>query len=133
MDLQPQDLHQRFVPVISYPKGARTEYPCAESSSRIYSPYVFAIGQLIGELPYSVLCAFVYWVLMVWPMGFGQGAAGNNGNGFQFLIILFMELFGVTLGQFIGAISPNIQVCRAVTGSCGMFLISKTSTDRRPL
>ena len=99
-----------------------------ESSSRIYSPYVFAIGQLLGEIPYSILCAFVYWVLMVWPMGFGQGAAGTNGNGFMFLVILFVEFFGskcshslriylraeplipVTFGQFIGAVSPNIQV-----------------------
>ena len=36
-----------------------------EASSRIYSPYVFAIGQLLGEIPYSVLCALIYWVLMV--------------------------------------------------------------------
>lgn len=36
-----------------------------ESSSRIYSPYVFAIGQVIGEIPYSILCGFLYWVLMV--------------------------------------------------------------------
>ncbi|KAF7797165.1 hypothetical protein EIP86_008357 [Pleurotus ostreatoroseus] len=99
-----------------------------ESSSRIYSTYVFAIGQLIGEIPYSLLCAFVYWVLMVWPMHFGQGSAGTNGNGFQLLVTVFMELFGgmylaeflyawkltrftllVSLGQLIGAISPNIQ------------------------
>ncbi len=36
-----------------------------ESSSRIYSPYVFAVGQLIGEIPYNVMCALLYWVLMV--------------------------------------------------------------------
>ena len=36
-----------------------------EASSRIYSPYVFAIGQLLGEIPYSTLCAILYWVLMV--------------------------------------------------------------------
>jgi hypothetical protein len=36
-----------------------------ESSSRIYSPYVFAIGQLIGEIPYSIICGVLYWVLMV--------------------------------------------------------------------
>lgn len=36
-----------------------------ESSSRIYSPYVFALSQLIGEIPYSILCSFGYWVLMV--------------------------------------------------------------------
>lgn len=112
-----------------------------ESSSRIYSPYVFAIGQLLGEIPYSVLCAFVYWVLMVWPMGIGQGAAGTNGNGFMFLVILFVEFFGskcspslrihlyaeplvpVTFGQFIGAISPNIQVSVVV---CYVYCLSLT-------
>jgi ATP-binding cassette subfamily G (WHITE) protein 2 (SNQ2) len=36
-----------------------------EASSRIYSPYVFAIGQLLGEIPYSLVCAIIYWVLMV--------------------------------------------------------------------
>ena len=47
---------------------------------------------------------------MVWPMGFGQGAAGTAGNGFQLLVIIFVELFGITLGQLICAISPTIQV-----------------------
>ncbi|THG96948.1 hypothetical protein EW026_g4983 [Hermanssonia centrifuga] len=93
-----------------------------ESSSRIYSPYVFAIGQLIGEIPYSILCAFVYWLLMVWPMGFGQGAAGNAGNGFQLLVTIFMELFGVSLGQLIGAISPNIQTAALFNPFLGLIL-----------
>ncbi|KAI0673639.1 ABC-2 type transporter-domain-containing protein [Trametes maxima] len=81
-----------------------------EASSRIYSPYVFAIGQLIGETPYSLLCAIVYWVLMVYPMGYGDGTAGVGGTFFQLLAIIFMELFGVSLGQFIGAISPSMQI-----------------------
>ncbi|KDQ63068.1 hypothetical protein JAAARDRAFT_202584 [Jaapia argillacea MUCL 33604] len=81
-----------------------------ESSSRIYSPYVFAIGQLVGEIPYSILCGIVYWALMVYPMGYGQGAAGLPGTGFQLLLIVFLELFGVSLGQLIGALSPSIQV-----------------------
>lgn len=65
-----------------------------ESSSRIYSPFVFAIGQLIGEAPYSILCALVFWALLVWPIGFGHGSAGTAGNGFQLLIIIFVEFFG---------------------------------------
>lgn len=95
----------------------------------MYSPYVFAIGQLIGEIPYSIICGVLYWVLMVciwdlfdrgrvsvknilkvYPMGFGQGSAGLNGTGFQLLVILFMLLFGVTLGQMIAALSPSVQV-----------------------
>lgn len=81
-----------------------------ESSSRIYSTYVFAIAQLLGEVPYSILCAVVYWVLMVYPMGFGKGSAGTGGTFFQLLVIIFMEFFGVSLGQLIGAISPSMQV-----------------------
>jgi ATP-binding cassette subfamily G (WHITE) protein 2 (SNQ2) len=43
-------------------------------------------------------------------MGFGQGTEGLNGTGFQLLVILFMLLFGVTLGQMIAALSPSVQV-----------------------
>ncbi|TRM61565.1 ABC-2 type transporter-domain-containing protein [Schizophyllum amplum] len=81
-----------------------------ESSARIYSPYVFAIGQLLSEIPYSFACGIVYWVLMVYPQKFGQGSAGLDGTGFQLLVVMFMMLFGVSLGQFIASISPNIGV-----------------------
>ena len=81
-----------------------------ESHSRIYSPEVFAVSQLLSEIPYSVLCTVLYWVLMVYPIGFGHGSAGINGTGFQLLILLIMELFGVTLGQLVATISPSVQV-----------------------
>ncbi|TFL02988.1 pleiotropic drug resistance ABC transporter [Pterulicium gracile] len=93
-----------------------------ESSSRIYSPYVFAIGQLLGEIPYSILCAVVYWLLMVWPMGFGQGTFGTAGNGFILLIVIFLELFGVSLGQAIGSITPSIQVAVLFNPVLGVVL-----------
>ncbi|KIJ41874.1 hypothetical protein M422DRAFT_171852 [Sphaerobolus stellatus SS14] len=93
-----------------------------EASSRIYSPYVFAISQLVSEIPYSILCATVYWFLFVWPVGFGHGAEGTNGLGYQFLMCIFLELFGVSLGQLIAAISPSIQVC--VFGPLTMHFLS---------
>ncbi|KAF9225228.1 hypothetical protein BS17DRAFT_778327 [Gyrodon lividus] len=93
-----------------------------ESSSRIYSPYVFAIAQLIGEIPYSILCAVVYWALMVYPMGFGKGAAGINGTGFQLLLTIFMELFGVSIGQLIASISPSIQIAVLFNPFVGVVL-----------
>ncbi|GBE77519.1 ABC-2 type transporter-domain-containing protein [Sparassis latifolia] len=93
-----------------------------ESSSRIYSPYVFAVAQLVGEIPYSILCAILYWVLMVYPMGFGKGAAGTRGTFFQLLVILFMELFGVSLGQLIGALSPSMQIAPLFNPFIGVFL-----------
>ncbi|KAF8079124.1 ABC-2 type transporter-domain-containing protein [Lyophyllum atratum] len=93
-----------------------------ESSSRIYSPYVFAIGQLIGEIPYSIVCGVIYWVLMVYPIGFGQGSAGLNGTAFQLLIIIFMLLFGVSLGQLVAAVSPSVQVAVLFNPFIGLVL-----------
>ncbi|KAJ7897281.1 pleiotropic drug resistance ABC transporter [Mycena olivaceomarginata] len=81
-----------------------------EASSRIYSPYVFAIAQTISEIPGSIVCGTIYWVLMVYPQGFGKGAAGTNGTGFQLLITLIMMLFGLSFGQLLAAISPSVQV-----------------------
>jgi ATP-binding cassette, subfamily G (WHITE), member 2, SNQ2 len=43
-------------------------------------------------------------------MGYGKGSAGTNGTGFQLIIVIFMELFGLTLGQALAALMPTIQV-----------------------
>jgi ATP-binding cassette, subfamily G (WHITE), member 2, SNQ2 len=48
-------------------------------------------------------------------MHFGQGSAGTNGTGFQFLVILITELFAVTLGQLIASITPSIQIASLFT------------------
>ncbi|KAI0006223.1 ABC-2 type transporter-domain-containing protein [Russula compacta] len=93
-----------------------------EASSRIYSPYVFAIGQLLGEIPYSILCALIYWVLMVFPMHFGQGSNGMSGTGFQFLVILNTELYAVSLGQLIASITPSIQIASLFTAPIQIIL-----------
>ncbi|KAH9027669.1 ABC-2 type transporter-domain-containing protein [Lactarius hengduanensis] len=92
-----------------------------ESSSRIYSPYIFAIGQLLGEIPYSVLCAVIYWVLMVYPIHFGQGSAGTNGTGFQFLVILITELFAcVTRIQIASLFTAPVSII--LSNVCGVTI-----------
>lgn len=107
------DYEPKYVFVVYLVMEMLTQSPgifIRESHSRIYSPEVFALSQLVSEVPYSILCAILYWVLMIYPIGFGSGSAGLNGTGFQLLAVLFVEFFGVTLGQLIGAISPSIQV-----------------------
>ncbi|KAF9067342.1 hypothetical protein BDP27DRAFT_1383972 [Rhodocollybia butyracea] len=96
--------------------------PRLNRCSRIYSPYAFAVGQLLGEIPYNVLCGIVYWVLMVYPMHFGQGSAGLDGTGFQLWVIIVMMLFGVSLGQLIAAISPSVQVAVLFNPFIGLVL-----------
>jgi len=95
-----------------------------EYHSRIYSAEAFAIAQLVSEIPYSILCAVLYWVLMVYPIGFGQGASGLNGTGFQLLVLIFVEFFGVTLAQLVGAISPSIQIAVLVNPLVSVILMT---------
>jgi len=76
----------------------------------MYSPYVFAVGQLLAEMPWSIVCALLYWVLNFFPMDFGQGATGKAGSGYYLLMILASETFGVTLGQAIASLFPTIKL-----------------------
>jgi hypothetical protein len=49
-------------------------------------------------------------LLQVFVQGFGQGSAGLGGTGLQLVVIIFVELFGVSLGQLVAAITPSVQV-----------------------
>jgi ATP-binding cassette subfamily G (WHITE) protein 2 (SNQ2) len=40
----------------------------------------------------------------MYMIGYGQGAAGLRDTGFQLLVVIFVELFGVSLGQVLGAL-----------------------------
>ncbi|KAG8903275.1 hypothetical protein FRB99_003542 [Tulasnella sp. 403] len=81
-----------------------------EASSGMYSPIVFACGQLVAEMPWSLVCAIFYWVLMYWPLRLGQGAGGKAGSGYFLLMIIAVEFFGVSMAQAVGALAPSIKV-----------------------
>ena len=76
----------------------------------MYSAEAFAVAQLVSVIPYSILCTVLSWLLLVYPVGLGQGPAGLSGTGLKLLVTLFVELFGVTFARLIGAISPSIQI-----------------------
>lgn len=65
-----------------------------EASSKMYSQPVFAIGQLAAEMPYSILCAVVYFLLYYFPTGMRTESARA---GYAFLMILVAEVYSVTL------------------------------------
>ncbi|KAK4686950.1 ATP-binding cassette, subfamily G (WHITE), member 2, PDR, partial [Tremellales sp. Uapishka_1] len=78
-----------------------------EASSKMYSSTVFALSQLIAEMPYSVLCATAYFVLLYYGVGF-QGASDRA--VYFWLMILVTEIYSVTLGQAVAALSPSIVI-----------------------
>lgn len=75
-----------------------------EQSSKMYSQFAFSLSIVVAEMPYSILCAIVFFICLYYPPGL-QNASDRA--GYQFFIILVCELFSVTLGQMIAALTPN--------------------------
>ena len=75
-----------------------------EQSSKMYSTSVFTASVVMAELPYSVLCAVVFFLPLYFMPGF---QTEPTRAGYQFLLMLITELFAVTMGQVLASISPS--------------------------
>ncbi|GAD91973.1 hypothetical protein CIMG_06623 [Paecilomyces variotii No. 5] len=75
-----------------------------ESTSKTYRQFPFALSMVLAELPYSILCAVAFFLPLYYIPGF---QSASDRAGYQFLIILITELFAVTLGQMISALTPS--------------------------
>ncbi|QRW26814.1 ABC transporter G family member 11 [Rhizoctonia solani] len=73
-----------------------------ESSSRMYSEFAFALASLWLKCP-----TLVYFLLFYYPTGFQYA---SDRAGYQFLMFLVTEVFAVTLGQMIAALTPTVFI-----------------------
>ncbi|KAH9470565.1 hypothetical protein Pst134EA_007812 [Puccinia striiformis f. sp. tritici] len=90
-----------------------------EASSKTYSEQVFALAQFLAEVPYSLLCATVYFILWYFIAGFNSS---SDRAGYAFLMIWVVEMFAVTLGQAIAALSPSIFIASQVNSPLSVML-----------
>ena len=75
-----------------------------ESAAKAYSQFPFAFSLVSAEMPYSIICAIGFFIPLYYIPGF-QSASSRA--GYQFFMILITELFSVTLGQTISALTPS--------------------------
>ncbi|KAG6001236.1 hypothetical protein E4U54_001136 [Claviceps lovelessii] len=78
-----------------------------ETSSKMYSSFTFVTAIAAAEMPYSVLCAIVFYVCLYFMPGLD---ATPSRAGYQFLMILIAEVFAVTMGQAIAALTPSPRI-----------------------
>ncbi|CAN8098395.1 unnamed protein product [Discula destructiva] len=78
-----------------------------EQSSKMYSPFTFVTSMVVAEMPYSILCAVVFFLPLYYMPGFQRE---SSRAGYQFFVILVTELFSVTLGQGLAALTPSLFV-----------------------
>lgn len=88
-----------------------------EWTSRTYSPQVFALSQIIAELPYCLACAIVYWAINFFMTFYNPDVRDYSVSrgGYMFAMLLVEEVFATTLGQFIGAVAPNMFIASLTT------------------
>lgn len=75
-----------------------------EQAAKAYKTFPFALSIVLAEMPYSSLCAVSFFLLIYYIPGL-QPAPSRA--GYQFFIILITELFSVTLGQLVAALTPS--------------------------
>jgi ATP-binding cassette subfamily G (WHITE) protein 2 (SNQ2) len=75
-----------------------------EQMSKAYKTFPFAISMVIAELPYSILCAVAFFLPIYYIPGLNSE---SSRAGYQFLMVLITEIFSVTLGQAIAALTPT--------------------------
>ncbi|BGP47011.1 ATP-binding cassette transporter snq2 [Rhodotorula kratochvilovae] len=91
-----------------------------ESSSKMYSPVVFGLTQLIGEMPYSLICAVAFFLLFYYPIGLDYA---SSRAGYHFAFVLLLEVYSVTLGQMFAALSPTEYIAeQMVPGALLIFV-----------
>ncbi|KAF2455502.1 putative ABC transporter [Lineolata rhizophorae] len=78
-----------------------------EQAAKAYRSFPFALGQVFAEMPYSLFCAVTFFLPLYYIPGF-QSASSRA--GLQFLLVVITEIFSVTLGQAIAAMTPSPMI-----------------------
>jgi ATP-binding cassette, subfamily G (WHITE), member 2, SNQ2 len=75
-----------------------------ESAAKAYKQFPFAFAMVQAEMPYSLLCALGFFIPIYYLPGFNNA---SDRAGYQFFVVLITELFSVTAGQMIAALTPS--------------------------
>ncbi|GAB1215708.1 hypothetical protein ATERTT37_004902 [Aspergillus terreus] len=78
-----------------------------ESTSKTYREFAFALSMVLAEIPYCILCAVIFFLPLYYIPGF---QTATSRAGYQFFMVLITEVFAVTLGQMIQALSPDSYI-----------------------
>ncbi|OCK83099.1 hypothetical protein K432DRAFT_423622 [Lepidopterella palustris CBS 459.81] len=75
-----------------------------EQAAKAYKTFPFALAMVLAEMPYSILCAVCFFLPLYYIPGLNSA---TSRAGYQFFIVLITEIFSVTLGQMVAALTPS--------------------------
>lgn len=106
-----------------------------EETSKTFSGTIFAVTQLISEIPYGVVCALVFFLLMYYMVDFDPS---STRAGYFFLTALMTELFAITVGAMIASFCRSIYIASLfvpfltliLSLTCGVMVPPNQMTNR---
>ncbi|KAL4955523.1 ABC-2 type transporter-domain-containing protein [Aspergillus filifer] len=107
--LQPRYLHFRAL------------YESREANSKIYNWTAFVTSAILPELPYSIVAGSIYFNCWYWGIWFPRDSFSS---GFTWMTLMLFEMYYVSFGQFIAAISPNELLASLLVPSFFTFIIA---------
>ncbi|KAH8589598.1 ATP-binding cassette transporter [Bisporella sp. PMI_857] len=83
-----------------------------EKNSNMYPKEVFLLSVFIAEIPQILLCSLAFFICLYLPTGFSRIA---EKAGFQFLMVVLVEMFSVLLGQAVATLTPSAYIASLFT------------------
>jgi ATP-binding cassette, subfamily G (WHITE), member 2, SNQ2 len=107
--------NQIQVPFIS----TRVVYEVRERPSRMYSWTALVTSQIIGELPFNIICSSMYFLVWYWTVGFPTDRGGFT----YFMFGIVFPLYYTTVGQAVAAMAPNAEIAALLFSFLFSFVI----------
>jgi ATP-binding cassette, subfamily G (WHITE), member 2, PDR len=108
-----QQLQPRFIDL-------RNIFVAREKTSKIYSWVTFVIAAFVVEIPWSLLFGTIYFFCWYFGVGFPRG---SSAAGYIWLILMAFEMYYVSFGQFMAAVSPNAVFATLLIPTLLIFVI----------
>lgn len=76
----------------------------------------------MSEMPFSLASSIVYFLLFYYPIGFQYA---SSRAGYFFAMFLVTEVFAVTLGQAVAALSPSMYIGEYARVEASMRVVTR--------
>jgi ATP-binding cassette, subfamily G (WHITE), member 2, SNQ2 len=99
----------------------RNIFSAREHASKIYHWFAFVFAALIVEIPWSLLFGTIYYNCWYWGVGFPRGTLAA---GYIWLTLMAFEVYYVSFGQAMAAVSPNAMFASLLVPTLFSFVIA---------
>jgi ABC-type multidrug transport system permease subunit len=109
-----QQLQPRFL-------NLRTLFAARENASKLYKWMAFVIAAFIVEIPWSLLFGTIFFFCWYWGVGLPRG---TSAAGYVWLMLMAFEIFYVSFGQMLAAISQNAMFASLLIPAFFSFVVA---------